>query len=172
MGSEEGVLRRLEALLEEKDCSPGFLERVRGLLLELALSSPSPDPQLSPALLRLEELSSRLRSSYSCLRSDSPFREDWRRTVNYEFLRLKEELSILRERLGGGENRPLPDLRRLAEEMREEGAIRESTWAFLLSSPCGPREMEREEVREALLRVLRLFSELRRMRRERVGAQG
>jgi len=169
VGSERGVLERLEVLLAERDCSPGFLERVRGLLLELSLASP--DPQLSPILLRLEKLSSRLRSSYSCLKSGSPLREDWRRTVNYEFLRLKEELSILREGLRRGD-RALPDLRRLAEEMREEGAIRESTWAFLLSSPCGPREMEREEVREALLRVLRLFSEFRRVRRERVGAQG
>lgn len=162
-GSEEELLRELGTLTAEKRCSTGFLEGVRRLLLWLKLRPPlSSDPEVGHLLLRVEELSSRLRDSYSGCRSDTPLRGEWRRVSDYEFQRLKEELSALGELLEGRAGRhPTLDLKALADEMREEGAIRETTWALLLSSPCGPREMEREEVREVLLRVLRLFSEFR-----------
>ena len=155
-----GEVEELEALLRREDCSRDFLEGMERLLLGLEFQS---DPGLSPLLLRLRELVSRLRSSYSLLSSRTPLREEWRRVVNYEFLRLKEEAHALREELRRRGCGGIPDLRRLAEEMRREGAIGEASWALLLSA-WDPREAEREEVRRALLRVLALFSEFRRRR--------
>lgn len=157
MGSE--LLGKLEELTGEERCSARFLEGVRWLLLELRLRS-FQDSELDSLLLRVEGLSSRLRESYQ---RSGPLRGEWERVANYEFRRLKEELSGLRELLEKRlEARRPPDLKELADEMREEGAIRESTWALLLS--CAPEGMERGEVREALLRVLRLFSEFRALK--------
>ncbi len=168
-GSEEELLRELGALVGEKRCSAGFLEGVGRLLLELRLRpSLSSDREMDSLLLRVEGLCSRLRDSRSGCRSGTPLRGEWRRMADYEFRRLKEELSALRELLQErvGRHPPL-GLKGLADEMREEGAIRESTWALLLSSPWGREEMERREVREALLRVLRLFSEFRGLKEGR-----
>ncbi|MEM2204884.1 MAG: hypothetical protein QXF20_03005 [Candidatus Hadarchaeales archaeon] len=168
----EELLRRVEKLAGEERFSPSFFDGILELLLEIrSRPSLSSDPEIASVLQWMEELSFRLKDSDRGCRSGF-LREEWRRIRIYEFRRLKEGLSVLekrlRERLRGD---PPLELGRLVEEMREEGAIRETTWALLLSSPWGKREMERREVKEALLRVLRLFSEFRELRRENRGME-
>lgn len=138
--------------------------------------------RLSELAASLNAAVARLSQSVVNLKQDGVLRADWARFAQRDLIRLKDEVLALREflvenakqlrsaRQRIGWKLSDVDLRKLLEELHDEGAIGERTWVLFMSylSRAGNswrRVLKDRTTAERLVRVSSWFADLREIRR-------